>query len=122
MARVLLDEGLPVRAAQWLRNRGIDAIHVREAGLASAPDSQILAVARSEQRVCVTLDHDFHSILAETAATTPSVILFRMQQTDYAETGQLIDRVLRDFNQQLERGAAVTATRRGIRLRSLPLK
>lgn len=122
MAGVLLDEGLPLRTAQWLREQGIDAVHAREAGLASSPDTQILAVARYERRVCFTLDHDFHRILAETAAVEPSVVLIRMQQTDYAKTGQLIVRVLRDFAQQLERGAVVTATRRGIRLRSLPLK
>jgi predicted nuclease of predicted toxin-antitoxin system len=122
MQPVLLDEGLPLRAAQWLRDNGIDAVHAREIGLASTPDTQILAVARAERRVCFTLDHDFHAILAETAASTPSVVLIRMQQTSYVETGQLIARVLRDFDSQLEKGAAVTATRRGIRFRSLPLK
>jgi hypothetical protein len=52
----------------------------------------------------------------------PSVLLIRMEQTGYAEIGQLILRVLREVDSQLEKGAAVTATRRGIRLRSLPLK
>ena len=122
MPTALLDEGLPLRAAQWLRDRGIDAVHAREAGLTSAPDTQILAFARDDRRVCLTLDHDFHSILAETAATAPSVVLLRIQQASYVETAQLIARVLRDFAQQLERGAAVTVTPRGIRLRGLPLK
>jgi len=68
------------------------------------------------------LDHDFHAILAETGATTPSVVLIRMQQIGYVDTGRLILRVLRDVESQLEKGVAATATRRGIRLRSLPLK
>jgi predicted nuclease of predicted toxin-antitoxin system len=93
-----------------------------EIGLASAADAEVLDAARAERRICVTLDHDFHAILAETGATTPSVVLIRMQQAGYAETGQLILRVLREVDSQLERGAAVTATRRGIRLHSLPLK
>jgi predicted nuclease of predicted toxin-antitoxin system len=122
MQAVLLDEGLPLRAALWLRNLGIDAVHTRELGLASAPDVQILAAALAGRRICVTLDHDFHAILAETGATMPSVLLIRMEQTGYAEIGQLILRVLREVDSQLEKGAAVTATRRGIRLRSLPLK
>jgi predicted nuclease of predicted toxin-antitoxin system len=122
MQSVLLDEGLPLRAALWLRDRGIDAVHVREMGLASAPDTHILAAARADRRVCFTLDHDFHTILAEGGATSPSVVLIRIQQTGYVETGTLIARVLRDLDGYLERGAAVTATRRGIRFRSLPLK
>jgi predicted nuclease of predicted toxin-antitoxin system len=122
MQTVLLDEGLPLRAAQWLRDSGIDAVHTREIGLASAADAQILEAARAEGRVCVTLDHDFHSILAETGSPAPSVVLIRIQATGYVETARLIARVLREFDSQLEKGAAVTATRRGIRLRSLPLK
>lgn len=122
MAAILLDEGLPLRAAQWLRNHGIDAVHAREVGLASAPDERILAAALAERRVCFTLDHDFHSILAETWATKPSVVLIRMQQRGYVEIGSLIERVLHDLAAQLEAGVAVTVTRRGIRLRSLPLK
>lgn len=107
MQSVLLDEGLPLRAAQWLRDFGIDAVHVGEMGLASAPDAQVLAAARAERRICVTLDHDFHAILAETAATDPSVVLIRMQQTGYVETGQLILRVLGDIDRRffLARGA-----------------
>lgn len=122
MQPVLLDEGLPLRAAQWLREFGVDAMHVRELGLASAPDTRILDTARAEQRVCVTLDHDFHAILAETGAAAPSVVLIRMQQTGYVDTGRLILRILGEVEEQLKKGAAVTATRRGIRLRSLPLR
>lgn len=122
MQPVLLDEGLPLRAAQWLREFGVDAMHVRELDLASAPDTRILDTARAEQRVCVTLDHDFHAILAETGAETPSVVLIRMQQTGYVDTGRLILRILGEVEEQLKKGAAVTATRRGIRLRSLPLR
>jgi predicted nuclease of predicted toxin-antitoxin system len=122
MPAVLLDEGLPVRTAQWLRGNGIDAVHAREVGLTSAADEQILAAGRSARRVCFTLDHDFHMILAESGATGPSVVLLRMEQSDYVHIGQVIARVLRDFGQQLETGVAATVTVRGIRLRGLPLK
>ena len=126
MTRVRLDEGLPLRSAQWLRDLGIDAVHAREVGLASAPDPQILAAARNDHRICITLDHDFHAILAETAATSPSVVLLRMQQLGHVETANVIARVLGELGQQLEAntggGVAVTASRRAVRLRRLPLK
>ena len=77
---VLLDEGLPLRATQWLRDNGIDAVHARELGLSSAPDELVLRSARTDRRICFTLDHDFHAILAESGATEPSVVLIRMQQ------------------------------------------
>ena len=64
MKRVLLDQGLAPRAATLLRADGWDAIHVIETGLDSAQDADILDFALRENRVCVTLDHDFHVHLA----------------------------------------------------------
>ena len=64
MIAILLDQGLAPRAAGLLRERGIEAVHVSEIGLAAADDREILEVARTSHRVCVTLDHDFHADLA----------------------------------------------------------
>jgi predicted nuclease of predicted toxin-antitoxin system len=66
--RLLLDQGLAPRAAVILRADGFDALHVVEVGLECADDLLILETARAEGRVCVTLDHDFHSYLAMSGA------------------------------------------------------
>ena len=58
MIAVLLDQGLAPRAAVILRRRAIDAIHVMEIGMAESDDADILGLARNQDRVCVTLDHD----------------------------------------------------------------
>jgi predicted nuclease of predicted toxin-antitoxin system len=122
MFRLLLDESLPLRAAGLLRGRGMDAIHAREAGLAAESDPAILKFAAAERRICVTVDQDFHRLLAGNSATAPSVILIRAQNLDYEETAELIGRTLAQAGSPLETGAAVTVTRRGLRLRLLPLK
>jgi predicted nuclease of predicted toxin-antitoxin system len=59
MRRVLLDQGLAPATAVLLRGEGWDAIHVAEVGLDRVEDSEILEFARRDDRVCVTLDHDF---------------------------------------------------------------
>ena len=64
MRKVLLDQGLAPRAAKLLRAEGWDALHVGEAGLDRADDSDILEFARQRGMACVTLDHDFHTHLA----------------------------------------------------------
>jgi len=89
MLALLLDEGLPLRAASALRARGLDCLHVREVGLASAADSIVLEFARKEGRVYVTLDHDFHRLLAESGAVRPSVILIRAQGLRYVGVADL---------------------------------
>jgi predicted nuclease of predicted toxin-antitoxin system len=68
MIPLLLDQGLPIGAASILRREGWDAVHVSELGLATADDARILERARLEQRVCITLDADFHSLLCASRA------------------------------------------------------
>lgn len=64
MTRLLLDQGLAPLAAVILRKECFDAIHMSEIGMDRADDVAILERARMEERVCVTLDHDFHAHLA----------------------------------------------------------
>jgi predicted nuclease of predicted toxin-antitoxin system len=64
MNRILLDQGLAPRAAAILRQQGLDTVHVSEIGMERAEDIHILERARTDERVCVTLDHDFHTHLA----------------------------------------------------------
>lgn len=53
--RFLLDEMFPTEVARQLRDRfGHDALHVREAGLSGAADTDVVKVARAEQRSFVT--------------------------------------------------------------------
>jgi len=75
MISVLLDQGLAPRAAAMLVECGIEATHVSEIGMAEADDSEILEAARQSGRICVTLDHDFHTHLAIAGQGSPSVIL-----------------------------------------------
>jgi predicted nuclease of predicted toxin-antitoxin system len=58
--KVLLDEGLPRRAAMMLRASGIDAVHVTEILDASSADIAILEDAKVRERIVATLDADFH--------------------------------------------------------------
>ena len=67
--RLLLDQGLPRSAAKFLREAGIDTVHVGEVGCADADDAAILQKAQGEKRTVVTLDADFHTLLALSRAT-----------------------------------------------------
>ena len=80
MIRLLLDEGLPRSAATLLSENGLDAVHVGELGMAGAADEAILEYARTSGSVIVTLDADFHSLLALSGASEPSVIRLRVQR------------------------------------------
>jgi predicted nuclease of predicted toxin-antitoxin system len=117
MKRILLDQGLAPHAAAILRRYGFDAVQVSEIGMERAEDIQILERARNDKRVCVTLDHDFHTHLAATGHGRPSVVLLRVQgQAD------LIRSVYLQCEDALSEGAAVSADRDSVRIRRLPLR
>jgi len=57
---VWIDEQLSRRLAPWLRSEfGVDAVHVFDLGLSSAPDGEIFAAARAAGAVFLSKDWDF---------------------------------------------------------------
>ncbi|MGB5252953.1 MAG: DUF5615 family PIN-like protein [Sedimenticolaceae bacterium] len=79
MRRLLLDQGLPRSTAATLREANVDAVRVGDVGLSRASDTEILEYAANNDRVVVTLDADFHTILALREASGPSVVRLRIE-------------------------------------------
>ncbi len=119
--KLLLDQGLARSAATLLRQGGIDAVHVGEIGLSTANDDEILQKGREEGRVIVTLDADFHSLLAFSGAVSPSVIRLRIEGLKGPKSAQIIKEVIRRSNLDLADGALVTVQPGRIRIRRLPI-
>jgi predicted nuclease of predicted toxin-antitoxin system len=118
---LLLDQGLAPRAAILLAAHGIDAAHVSEIGMAEADDAEILDAARRSGRVCVTLDHDFHTLLALAGDGRPSVILLRVEGLNSEQQADLILSICAKCEVALTEGAAISADGKTIRVRRLPL-
>ena len=121
MISILLDQGLPRSAASLLRDEGWDVLHTGDIGLSRSTDRQILEFARNEQRVIITLDSDFHTILALTNASTPSVIRIRLEGLRGPDLALLIKRISPRVELQVKKGAMVTVTESGIRIRNIPV-
>lgn len=100
---------------------GIDAVHASTLGLSEALDPTILERARSEGWVLVTLDADFHAILALSGARRPSVIRVRVEGLNGAQLVAFLKPVIERCRESLEEGTAMTVTASRIRLRRLPI-
>jgi predicted nuclease of predicted toxin-antitoxin system len=119
--RLLLDQGLPRSASSLLSQQRIDAIHVSEIGMSTAEDTEILKKAQEEKRIVITLDADFHSLLALNNFSAPSVIRIRIERLRALALTELILDVIYQCQDELEQGAAVTVESNRIRIRRLPL-
>ena len=120
--RFLIDNALSPVVAEGLRQADHDAIHVRDLGLAAADDVTIFEHADRDQRVIISADTDFGTILAMRNAARPSVILFR-GATPRNPIGQikLLIANLAEIAPSIERGAVVVLEPQRIRVRSLPM-
>jgi predicted nuclease of predicted toxin-antitoxin system len=75
--RFLIDNNLsPVLVAE-LAAAGHDAVHVRDYGLHAATDQVVLARARGDNRVLISADTDFGTLLAKEGADRPSILPIR---------------------------------------------
>jgi predicted nuclease of predicted toxin-antitoxin system len=119
--KLLLDQGLPRSSVLHLSNAGIESAHVAELGFATASDARILDLADQNGSIVVTLDADFHTLLAISGATGPSVIRVRIEGLRGQELANLLVTVLKVCKDDLNNGAMVSVTETGFRIRRLPL-
>ena len=121
MIRILLDQGIPRSSVVILRANGFDVEHVADIDMSTADDAAIIDHARREHRGIVTLDADFHALLAIRGASSPSVLRIRKEGLRGPELAQFVQEIFKRIGAEWVRGALVTATDTAIRLRRLPV-
>jgi predicted nuclease of predicted toxin-antitoxin system len=120
--RFLVDNALSPVLAAALQQAGHDAIHVRDVGLQESDDETIMALAAAEERIVVSADTDFGTLLALYQYRLPSIILFR-KGSPRAPTQQaaLLLANLSAVETELRQGAVVTLHSNRLRVRYLPI-
>lgn len=119
--KFLADMGISLTTVLWLRNKGFDAIHLRELGLQRLSDSEIIMKAKSEDRIILTCDLDFGAIMSASKEPLPSIITFRLVDERPTNINKNLDIVLKDSKNALIHGAIITAEENRHRIRHLPI-
>lgn len=119
--RFLVDNALSPSIAEGLSKIGHDAVHVHTLGMAASSDDEILAVAGRDNRIILSADTDFGTLLTLREASHPSFILFRRTDKHPASQLKFLMDNLPAVENDLLHGAIVVLEDSRIRVRPLPL-
>lgn len=108
--KFLIDAQLPPGVAQWLRDRGHEAQHVRDVGLRDANDAEIWERALTDGLIVITKDEDF----AERAAhrkKSPRVVWLRVGNTTNTALKRWLTTRFPHIEELLDRGDSLVEVR-----------
>ena len=120
--KFLADMGISQSTVKWLREKGYDAVHLREEDLHKMSDKDIVKKARNENRVILTCDLHFGYIMAISSAANPSVITFRLEDERPMNVNRKLSQILDESFDVLDKGAILSVDEERYRVRLLPIR
>jgi len=103
--KILIDEDLSPKIAEWLRvHKGIDALHVRDRGLLGKVDPVILEIAYCDDRILVTANVKDFRRLARQRELHPGIVFFLHGNLKVKKQLELMRIVMEALEQELEAG------------------
>lgn len=108
--------------SKFFTEKGHPTKHWATIGVITAPDTDILAYAKTQGQIILTFDLDFTDLLAASGANTPSVVILRTRTLRAEKLQARLLEVLSQCKEDLENGAVVIVEDAKVRIRTLPIE
>ncbi|KYF62178.1 hypothetical protein BE04_09970 [Sorangium cellulosum] len=120
--KLLVDMNLSPTWVSFLADAGFESVHWSEVGDPRSPDRELMAWARERGYVVFTHDLDFSILIATTGANGPSVLQVRTLDLLPSAIGADVVGLLRQYAEELDRGAIVSLDGASSRVRIHPVR
>jgi predicted nuclease of predicted toxin-antitoxin system len=119
--KFLIDNALSPILVKGLKEHGFDALHVRDIGMATASDDKNFEYALKQDRILISADTDFGTLLAFRESSKPSFILLRQTEKRPSSQLKLLLSHIADLENDLNSGAVIVLEDNRIRIRKFPI-
>ncbi len=116
--KIKVDEDLPNKVVQLLREQGYHAVSVIEQEMGGFKDTDLWPRVQAEQRFLITADKGFADIRVYQPGTHCGVLLLRPDKDGIRPILSLLEQVLKSCNLNELNRTVTVVTPRGIRIRS----
>ena len=121
MIKFLIDMPISPETCKFLNQKGFDAVHLYHLNKSRATDAEVIELAKSENRIIITMDLDFPFILVHSHAKGPGVILVRMSYATVERINHRLVRLLEAIPEKELKNSVCVLQDSDIRIRKLPL-
>ncbi|MFO1430196.1 MAG: DUF5615 family PIN-like protein [Candidatus Competibacteraceae bacterium] len=120
--KFLLNMNMSRELGKLLASQGHEYRHVGDIGLARAEDIDIVTAAKEKQEIILTHDLDYGNLLAFSGESVPSVVIFRLRNTQPKNMFIRLMKLLPKIQRPLIKGAIVIFEDATLRIRELPIR
>src|SRR4051812_15263009 len=111
---------MPAGAAALFLALGCECVHSSDLNMQRAADEEILRLSDARQSVIITLDSDFHTIIAVNSLTTPSVVRLRREGCRAEALVEILHPVLVSHSAEILAGTVISVQDRRVACHRLP--
>lgn len=115
--KLLANENIPLRSSQYLEEKGYDVTHI---GVIhpSITDEEVMMLAVEQNRVIITFDRDYSTLVVRDGYSPPGVIYLRLQDYLPVYPGEFIHHLIDSGEYEFE-GQFTVANENNIRQRKI---